>query len=119
MQKKRIRKPRNRFETKIFNQLKRSKVSFNYEAEKIAYVWAGHYTPDFVLSTPSGKVYIETKGYFRPEDKRKLVSVKRCNPQLDIRILFYAHKEQYIKWANKNRFKWAVETIPREWIDGF
>ena len=110
--------PRNKFEKRINSQLKRAKVPFKYEPEKIPYVLACHYIPDFVLSTPLGKVYIECKGYFRPEDKRKLAAVKRLNPQLDIRIVFYARREQYIKWADKHGFKWAIERVPREWLSG-
>lgn len=121
-------KLRNKFEKKIHRQLVKSEVSFSYESEKIAYVIASHYTPDFILTTPLGKIYIECKGYFRPEDKRKLVAVKRLNPQLDLRLLFYApdkitrsvqrRLDQYIKWAVKNGFKFAVERIPNEWLHG-
>jgi hypothetical protein len=64
-------------------------------------------------------VYIETKGYLRPEHKRKLVAVRRLHPEKDIRIIFYAPVKKNIKWAEKNGFKWAVETIPKEWLDGF
>lgn len=115
MQKK---QPRNKFEARIERELKKAKVEFKYESERIPYVIAGHYIPDFILSTPTGKVYIETKGYLRPEAKRKMVAVKRLNPHIDLRILFYAHKTQYIKWATKNGFRWAVESIPQEWMDG-
>lgn len=113
------KKPRNKFETRIFKQLKRAKVTFEYETVKIPYILARHYIPDFILSTPTGKVYVETKGYLRPEDKAKMVAVKKLNPQLDIRILFYARKEQYIKWAEKNGFRWAVDKIPKQWMEGF
>lgn len=116
--KKKSKKPRNKFEARVHRQLKRAKVTFKYEGEKIAYIIASHYCPDFILYTPLGKIYVECKGYFRPEDKRKLAAVKRLNPQLDIRILFYAHREQYIKWAEKHGFRYAVEKIPKEWIDG-
>lgn len=111
-------KTRNKFEAKIYRQLKRAKVSFKYESEKIPYLIAGHYIPDFILATPLGKVYIETKGYLRPEDKRKLVAVKKLNPNIDLRILFYSSNEKYIKWAVKNGLKYAVDTIPKEWLDG-
>jgi predicted nuclease of restriction endonuclease-like RecB superfamily len=114
-----MNKTRNKFETRIFRQLKRAKVSFKYECEKIPYILARHYIPDFIITTSNGKIYIETKGYLRPEDKAKMVAVKKLNPQLDIRILFYARKEQYIKWAERHGFRWAVERIPREWLDGF
>lgn len=114
-----MKKTRNKFETRIERQLKKAKVSFTYESERIPYVLAGHYVPDFILTTPTGKVYIETKGYFRPEAKRKMVAVKKLNPHLDIRILFYALKPQYVKWAERHGFRWAVEKIPKEWLEGF
>jgi len=114
-----LKKPRNKFESKIFKQLKRSKVKFTYESERIPYVFSGYYLPDFVIETPTGRVYVETKGYFRPEHKRKLVAVKKLNPQLDIRLLFYSEKAKDIKWAEKNGFKYAIDTIPKDWLDGF
>lgn len=110
--------PRNKFEKKLFNQLKRAKILFSYEGEKISYVIAGHYIPDFVLTTPNGKVYIEAKGYLRPEHKRKMVAVKKLHPEMDLRILFYASKKKDIKWAEKNGLKYAVSTIPRDWLIG-
>lgn len=114
-----MKKTRNKFETRIFNSLKRRKVSFKYESEKIPYIFSGHYIPDFVIQTPNGKVYIETKGYLRPEHKRKMVAVKKLNPALDIRILFYARKAKDIRWAEKAGFVYAIETIPSEWFEGF
>lgn len=116
---------RNAFEKKVERQLKRQKAKYKYEAERIPYVIAGHYVPDFILFTKSGKIYLETKGYFRPEAKRKMVAVKKCNPQLDIRFIFYCKDLKYhpkslkqsIKWAEKCGFKYALDTIPKEWFD--
>jgi predicted nuclease of restriction endonuclease-like RecB superfamily len=113
-----VSKVRNKFEAKIERQLKKSGVTFSYESERISYLLAGYYLPDFVLSTPTGKVYIETKGYFRPEAKRKLVAVKKLHPEIDLRILFYAYNEKNIKWANRNGIKYAINTIPKEWLHG-
>lgn len=112
-------KTRNKFEQRIERQIKRAKRHYTYETEKIPYVLARHYIPDFIITTPTGKIYVECKGYFRPEAKAKMVAVKKQHPNLDVRILFYAHKEQYIRWAIKNGFKYAVENIPKEWLDGF
>lgn len=109
---------KNLFEANVAKQIKRSKVPFSYEPVRIPFVIASHYIPDFVLSTPLGKVYVECKGYFRPEDKRKLLAVKRQNPSLDIRILFWSKRPSYIKWAEKHGFKWAVEKIPKDWLRG-
>lgn len=94
-----------------------SKTSFKYEAEKIPYVIAGHYNPDFIVSTPHGKIYIETKGYFRPDAKRKMVAVKRQHPNLDIRIVFYAKKKSDIRWAERYGFAYSIGKIPKEWLE--
>lgn len=111
------RKTKNKFEQRIFKLLQKKNVSFKYESEKIPYIFAGHYIPDFVITTASGgKIYIETKGHFRPEAKRKMVAVKKLNPALDIRLLFYSKKAKDIKWAEKNGFAYAIDTIPDEWI---
>lgn len=113
-----MKKTRNKFEAKIERQLKKAKVPFKYESDKISYIISGHYIPDFVLSTSRGKVYIETKGHFRPEAKRKMVAVKKLHPELDIRILFYSKKLKDIRWAEKHGFIWAIETLPKDWLEG-
>lgn len=111
-------KLRNKFEEKTWKWLKRRKVSFKYEAQKIPYVIASHYIPDFIIETRLGKVYVECKGYLRPEDKRKLVAVKRQHPQLDIRIVFYAHSLGNIRWAERVGFRYSIGTIPIDWLEG-
>jgi Phage endonuclease I len=98
--------------------LKKKKVMFSYESEHIPYLIARHYTPDFRISTPTGQLYLELKGYLRPEDKRKLVAVKKCNPHLDIRIVFYEYRVKQIKWAERVGFKYAIGTIPEDWLKG-
>ncbi len=110
-------KLRNKFEIKVDKQLRKSRVKYDYEIEKIPYVIHGYYNPDFVVTLPNGnKFYIEAKGHFRPEAKRKMVAVKKLHPQLDIRILFYSKNRVYIRWAEKHGFPWAIETIPEEWL---
>lgn len=114
--KKKKKNTRNNFEKKIEKQLKKYKISFTYESEKIPYIFSGHYIPDFIINTPSGKIYIETKGYFRPEHKRKMAAVKRLNPNLDIRLVFYGEKKKDIAWAIKKGFPYSIGTIPKEWL---
>jgi predicted nuclease of restriction endonuclease-like RecB superfamily len=109
---------RNKFEEKIQKQLKKSRVRFDYEKERIPYLLSRFYVPDFILHTPLGKIYIECKGYFRPEAKAKMVAVKKLNPHLDIRLLFYSSNKKYIKWAEKHGFKYAISEIPKEWLQG-
>lgn len=113
-----LKKLRNKFEKKIYRQLNRAKCVFTYESERIPYVLSGHYTPDFVITTPLGVVYVEAKGYFRPEHKRKMVAVKRQHPGKDIRILFYSSNKKYEKWAIKNGFRYAFDKIPPDWLKG-
>lgn len=109
---------RNKFEKKIYRQLKSSKINFKYESEKLPYILSRHYIPDFILDTPLGKVYIECKGYLRPEHKSKMVAVKKQYPNKDIRILFYSENKSAIKWAKKNNFIYAIGDIPDEWYQG-
>jgi predicted nuclease of restriction endonuclease-like RecB superfamily len=115
-------KVRNKFEQRINQQLKRSKIIYGYETERIPYVLAGHYIPDFIIQTQLGKVYVECKGYLRPEDKRKLRAVKRQHPEMDLRLLFYGEstkrERDQIRWATKNGFKFAIDTIPKDWLKG-
>lgn len=97
--------------------MKKAKVKYKYEAEKIPYILAKHYVPDFIVITKSGKIYIEAKGYFRPEARTKMVAVKIANPSLDIRIVFYSKNKSYIKWAERHGFPYAIGEIPQEWLN--
>src|ERR1041385_5061805 len=110
------KKLKNKFEQRIDRQLKKAKVQYKYEAERLPYIFAGHYTADFVVVLPTGKIYIETKGYFRPDAKRRMAAVKKLNPALDIRIIFYTKRPADIRWADKHGFKWAVGELPKEWL---
>src|ERR1044071_2748828 len=97
-----LKKLKNKFEKRLFSQLRRAKKVFKYESDKIPYVLAGHYIPDFVIFTDLGKIFIEAKGYFRPEHKRKMVAVKKQHPEIDIRLVFYSYNAKYEKWAQRN-----------------
>lgn len=112
------KKTRNKFEQKLEKQLQKAKVPFKYESERIPYILARHYIPDFVVTTCTGKVYIEAKGYLRPEARSKMVAVKKLNPRLDIRIVFYAFNKRYVAWAIRHGFKYAIGNIPKEWLEG-
>lgn len=92
-------------------------MEFDYESEHIPYVIAGHYIPDFVIQTHAGKIFIECKGYFRPEHKRKMAAVRRQHPELDIRIVFYNQRSTNVKWADKLGIKYAIGSIPKEWLN--
>lgn len=111
-------KTRNKFERRIEGQLKKAKISFEYESQRIPYTIPGNYIPDFVIDQSDGhRVYLETKGHFRVDAKRKMAAVKRQHPDLDIRILFYSYKLKDVRWATKHGFPFAVGTLPEEWLN--
>jgi hypothetical protein len=111
-------KLRNKFETKLSTQLKKSRLPFDYEIEKLKYILVKNYVPDFVVKTRTGrKLYIEAKGYLRPEHRVKLVAVKQQHPEKDIRIVFYAPNKKYERWAKKHGFLYAFSNIPKEWLN--
>ena len=132
MSKKRKKQPsiktgkyQSQLEERVAKQLSRGGLqSVKYEPFKVAYTIRKHYVPDFVIVTKSGKeIYIEVKGWFRPEDRTKMRAVKSSNPELDIRILFDKNnkvssrgKMKYTEWCEKNSIKCAIKTIPKEWF---
>jgi len=97
-------------------------VSYEYESEKVAYTIQHHYCPDFILAN---HVYLEAKGYWAPADRRKILAVKKDNPDLDLRMVFQApynkinkkSKTTYAMWCEKHDIPWtAYHDIPIEWL---
>ena len=124
MSRKRKLVTKNKLEEGVFLLLKRLKLDYAYEDTKIPYVKLSTYMPDFRITLPNGKIiFVETKGYFRPADRSKMLAVKKCNPELDIRIVFQVDKKisknsktTYTEWATKNGFPSAIGTPPKEWF---
>lgn len=111
-------KYKSKFESKTATYLKRHKVKFTYEKSKIPYVLACYYCPDWTIETPTGVVLVETKGYFKASDKRKMLAVKKQRPDLDIRLVFYRLVPEYVRWCEKNGFRYAIDKIPTDWLQG-
>ena len=116
-------KYRSRLEEKLARWFELNGYQFEYETLKLNYTISAVYTPDFIL--PNG-VIIEAKGYFKPEDRRKMVAVKKQHPELDIRLVFQApfntltklSKTTYAMWADKHGFLWAPSyNLPLEWFE--
>lgn len=116
---------RSRLEEKLARWFELNGHQFEYETLKLNYTLSAVYTPDFIL--PNG-VILEAKGYFKPEDRRKMLAVKKQHPHLDIRLVFQApyntltkkSTTTYAKWAEKNGFLWAPShAIPLDWFDDF
>lgn len=132
------KKPRNKigkrvvhseFEWSTYHTLKAHKPKgseVEYETEKLGYTIKSNYIPDFIIIFGDGrKLYIECKGYFKYQDREKMIAVKRDNPDLDIRLVFYrdspsslgkGSKTRPSEWAEKYGFPWSVQEIPKEWL---
>ena len=113
---------RSKLEERIATLLQELGISYEYESERVSYTIAHHYTPDFCL--PNYK-YLEAKGYWAPEDRRKILAVKRDNPGIDIRMVFQSpynkiskkSKTTYAQWCDKHDIPWAAfHDIPLEWL---
>jgi len=116
---------RSGLEEKVAQELESLGIPFEYEKHKLSYIIPATkhtYTPDFKL--PNG-IFIETKGRFLPDDRRKHTQVRQANPALDIRFVFTnpntrltkTSKTTYGAWCEKNGFLYAKGSIPREWLD--
>ena len=115
-------KYRSGLEERVANLLSELDISFEYECQKIPYIIEHTYCPDFTL--PNG-VILETKGLWEADDRRKILAVKRDNPQSDIRMVFQSpfnkiskkSKTTYAKWCDKHDIPWCSYTnIPLKWL---
>ena len=113
---------RSKLEENIANLLEGLGVSYQYESEKLGYTIEHNYTPDFVLPNYT---YLEAKGYWSPEDRRKILNVKKSNPEIDLRMIFQSpyntiskkSKTTYAKWCEKHDIPWtSYHDIPIEWL---
>jgi predicted nuclease of restriction endonuclease-like RecB superfamily len=97
---------RSRLEEQVAALLDELGIEYGYEPEKLNYVIEAQYIPDFKV----GDVYLETKGFFKPSDRRKMLAVKKSNPDKDIRLVFQAP-------YNKISFQWCpYYEIPLDWL---
>ena len=112
---------RSKFEATIAKSLNANKIPYDYEKIDLEYCIIGSYKPDFIFKN----FIVEAKGYFSPEDRRKMLAVKEKHPSLDIRFCFQNAKTKlsrgkkrslsYGQWATKNGFLWCDKTIPADW----
>lgn len=116
---------RSGLEEIVDSTLKQRNIDGEYEKHKIKYIVPATdhtYTPDFRL--PNG-IFVETKGRFVIEDRKKHVLIRKQHPELDIRFVFQNSKNKirkgspttYADWCVKHGFMYADKTIPQEWLD--
>lgn len=122
---KRVDGFRSGLERDLAASLAAAGVGFEYELERIAYTdpEPHHYVPDFRIANG---VFIEAKGRFTPEDRRKHLLIKRQHPALDIRFVFSRSKQPlykgskttYAQWCYRHGFLYADRHIPSAWLNG-
>ena len=81
-------------EEKVSDLLCELGVNYEYEGTSFPYTITHKYTPDFVL--PNG-ICLETKGFWRPEDRRKIRQVINDNPEIDLRMIFQDPYKKLVK----------------------
>ncbi len=100
-----------------------------YEVDTIPFIQREakrKYKPDFRIAE---NTYIECKGIFSVDDRKKMLWVKEQHPDKKFFLLFYnAHQKlrkgsntSYADWAEANGFEWADwfrsgRKIPDEWL---
>ena len=113
---------RSKLEERVADLLVELGVKYEYESTKVPYVIQHNYTPDFLL--PNG-IFLECKGYWDPEDRRKIKAVKLLNPDMDLRMVFQApfntiskkSKTTYAQYCEKLNIPWtSYANIPIEWL---
>lgn len=128
---------RSGLEDNVHKQLTKKKIAFEYEPpdKKIVYTIpesVHKYTPDFVLTTATGKrIYVETKGIWDSDDRKKHLLIRQQHPSLDIRFVFTRSKARIRKGSKttyadicngKGRgefknvmWKYDDKLVPTEW----
>ena len=119
---KKTSKFRSKLEEKVAILLQELGITYEYESTKVPYTIQHHYTPDFVLPNYT---YLETKGYWDAADRRKILAVKKANPEIDLRMVFQApyntiskkSKTTYALWCEKHDIPWtSYHNIPLDWL---
>ena len=121
---------RSGFEMKTMEWLKAKGVDVEFETEILEFTkpeTVHKYHPDFIITNLKGKkIYIETKGRFLLEDRKKQLAIRACHPDKDIRMVFQypntktskGAKGSYGDWCEKNNVPYSKLNgkIPEEWL---
>ena len=108
----------------------RRKLGFEFEYETIVLEYevparVAKYTPDFPVTNRDGhEWYLETKGRFDTDDRKKHKLLKEQRPDLDIRIYFMrdnpirkGSKTKYSDWCRKLNIPFCVGELNKEWFN--
>lgn len=113
---------RGKLEAAVSGSLAAQGCQYLYEPVRLPFNEPRNYIPDFALTDQA--IFLEAKGWFPPEDRRKLLLVKAQYPDLDIRLVFdnpntrIGKKSQtdYGRWCAKHGFPYAERAVPPEWV---
>ncbi len=120
---------KSKFEGIVGDYLLKEKGDLQYEVDAIQFTQPEvkrKYKPDFKIAD---NIYVECKGIFSLDDRKKMLWVKEQHPNKTFYILFYnAHQKlrkgsntTYADWCDKHGFIWADwfrsgRAIPQEWF---
>ena len=119
---------RNKLEGKVLDRLlQRLGPGDYYEQDTLSYIrpqTEHEYTPDFKIND---SVYIEAKGIWDTDDRKKLLLVREQYPEITICMVFYnadykiykGSKTTYGDWCNEHGIPWIdirTEDLPEEWF---
>jgi len=118
---------RSASEERVFDYIDSQGITPGYEDAKIRYTSEHTYIPDLTIPVNAGLGvrFLEVKGYWEAEDRSKLLAVKRCNPDLDIRMVFdnpntkikKGSKTSYGDWCDKHGIPWCKgPCVPGDWL---
>lgn len=118
---------RSGLEHVISKRLTDKEITFGYEDTKIPYVVPAKehkYTPDFTMKP---NVYLETKGIWTAEDRKKHLLIKEQHPEVKILLIFgnpnnkisRGSKTSYADFCIKNDLPYigVDDEIPEEWYE--
>lgn len=115
---------RSGLEEKNMKLLESKGVKAEYEMWRVPYVVPAsnhHYTPDILL--PNG-IFVETKGLWESDDRKKHLLIREQHPDLDIRLVFSSSRTKiykgsptsYAEFCEKHGILFADKLIPVEWL---
>lgn len=115
---------RSGLEEKNMKLLESKGVKAEYEMWRVPYVVPAsnhHYTPDILL--PNG-IFVETKGLWESDDRKKHLLIREQYPELDIRLVFSSSRTKiykgsptsYAEFCEKHGILFADKLIPVEWL---
>lgn len=103
---------RSKFEVKVADALSKANIQATYESESLPYSIHLTYKPDWKVSNG---VYVEAKGRFDYEERRKILAVIKSNPAVKVHMIFMRNNKirrdsptTYGDWCDKHNIPWTV-----------